>query len=162
MQKLVFSLVWAMALLMAALSCAAGIVQNSSENMTANIVPNMTMNTNTTGIVTLNDVQNVARPGKVLRAGLDSFKATGVLGGKNSSSTGEIEIGLEPKSAFNLSQRQGSVSKFKFNSDIYTQLFSRNLYTRTKPIYQAPDGLSSRKVYNITGYPVIMLPNSIP
>lgn len=84
------------------------------------------------------------------------------MGWKSSRRTAGIKIGLEPKSELNLSRQQESVSKFKFNSDIYTPLFIKNQYMRTKPSYIAPDNLSTREVYSISGYPLVMLSSSIP
>jgi len=117
---------------------------------------------NAQGSITSNETRNAAEDVKVLRAGSESTKAPKALGWKSSRRTAGIKIGLEPKSELNLSRQQESVSKFKFNSDIYTPLFIKNQYMRTKPSYTAPDNLSSREVYNVSGYPRVMLSGSIP
>jgi len=49
-----------------------------------------------------------------------------------------------------------------FNSDIYTPFFIQNQYMRTKPSYITPDNRSTREVYSISGYPLVMLSSSIP
>ncbi len=161
MKYTVFGLVKALVILLAYASLAyADEAQGSSENITANITPNITLNA--TGDIPANASQNATRSGRVLRAGWESARASKALGGNASIPKGGIDIGLESKPVFILSQRRGDVSIFTANSDIYTPLFSQNQYRRTKSAYQAPDNLSNREVYNITGYPVIMLPNSIP
>ena len=163
MKYTVFCLVSALTILatIASLACA-GDLQVSGENTSANISfafgENATLSN--AGIAS-NETRNATGMIKVLRAGGRNARAPKALGW-NSSQKADTEIGLEPKAEFNLSQRKGSVSKFKLNSDIYRPLFSQNQYTRTKPIYMAPDNLSSREVYNLTRYPVIMLPNAIP
>lgn len=181
MKYAVFGLVSALAILAAIVSLAYAEVNGSSESMTSIFTLNQTTPSqaqiviggardgikeniplNASGIITSNETRKAPRDGKVLRAGGKSARASTALGGNSSSQTAGTEIGLEPKAEFDLSQRQGSVSKNKINSDIYTPLFSQNQYIRTKPAYQAPDNLSSREVYNVTGYPVIKLPNSIP
>lgn len=162
-----FCLVSTLATLAAIVSLAcAGEVQSSRENITTNITTNVTTNitTNITTNLTTNksnETGMASGEGKVLRAGGKSASESNALG-RNRSQKAGTEIGLEPRAQFNLSQRYGSVSKFKFNSDTYTPLFRQNEYTRTKPAYQAPDNLSSIEVYNLTGYPVIMLPNAMP
>lgn len=187
MKYIVYGLVSVLAILVAIVSLAYAGVIGSSENMTSNLsnnTSNITLNQttvqvqivvggardgindtialNASEIITSNATRNASREGKVLRAGGKSAKASKALGGNSSRQTAGTEIGLEPKAEFNLSQRQGNVSVFAANSDIYTPLFSQNQYTRTKPAYLAPENLSTREVYNIAGYPVIMLPNSIP
>jgi len=117
---------------------------------------------NAQGSIASNETRNAAEDVKVLRAGSESIKAPKALGWKSSRRTAGIKIGLEPKSELNLSRQQESVSKFKFNSDIYTPLFIKNQYMRTKPSYIAPDNLSTREVYNVSGYPRVMLSGSIP
>ncbi|HON34765.1 MAG TPA: hypothetical protein PLY52_00450 [Methanothrix sp.] len=143
-------------------------ITNSTANSTANSTTNSTTNStanstaNSTVNLSSNEAGDLSRGDKVLRAGGRSARSSMALGENSSSRKAGIEVGLERRAEFNLSQRQGSVSKFEFNSDIYTPLFRQNLYTRTKPSYLAPENLSTREVYNLTGYPVIMLPNSIP
>ena len=161
----VFCLVSALAIMAAVVPLAcAGEMQKGDENMAANITANMTSNItlNAQGSITSNETRNAAEDVKVLRAGSESTKAPKALGWKSSRRTAGIKIGLEPKSELNLSRQQESVSKFKFNSDIYTPLFIKNQYMRTKPSYTAPDNLSTREVYNVSGYPRVMLSGSIP
>lgn len=161
----VFCLVSALTIMAAVVPLAcAGEVPKGNENTTANITANMTSNTtlNAQGSIISNETRNAAEDVKVLRAGSESIKAPKVLGWKSSRRTAGIKIGLETKSELNLSQRQGSVSKFKFNSDIYTPFFIQNQYMRTKPSYITPDNLSTREVYSISGYPLVMLSSSIP
>jgi hypothetical protein len=163
----VFCLVSALTIMAAVVPLACtGEVQKGNENMAANITANMTSNItlNAAGSIMSNETRNAvaAREGKVLRAGSESIKAPKALGWKSSRRTAGINIGLEPKSELNLSRQQESVSKFKFNSDIYTPLFIKNQYMRTKPSYIAPDNLSTREVYSISGYPLVMLSSSIP
>ena len=157
----VFCLVSALTIMAAVVSLAyAGEVPKGDENMAPNMTSNITLNAQ--GSITSNETRNAAEDVKVLRAGSESTKAPKALGWKSSRRTAGIKIGLETKSELNLSQRQGSVSKFKFNSDIYTPLFIKNQYMRTKPSYTAPDNLSTREVYSISGYPLVMLSSSIP
>ena len=163
----VFCLVSALTIMAAVVPLAcAGEMQKGDENMAANITANMTSNItlNAAGSIMSNETRNAAaaREGKILRAGSESTKAPKALGWKSSRRTAGIKIGLEPKSELNLSRQRESVSKFKFNSDIYTPLFIQNNYMRTKPSYIAPDNLSTRKVYNISGYPLVMLSSSVP
>ncbi len=157
----VFCLVSALTIMAAVVSLAyAGEVPKGDENMAPNMTSNITLNAQ--GSIASNETRNAAVEGKVLRAGSESTKAPKVLGWKSSRRTAGIKIGLETKSELNLSQRQGSVSKFKFNSDIYTPFFIQNQYMRTKPSYITPDNLSTREVYSISGYPLVMLSSSIP
>ena len=161
----VFCLVSALTIMAAVVPLAcAGEVPKGNENTTANITANMTSNTtlNAQGSIISNETRNAAVEGKVLRAGSESTKAPKALGWKSSRRTAGINIGLEPKSELNLSRQQESVSKFKFNSDIYTPLFIKNQYMRTKPSYITPDNLTTREVYNVSGYPRVMLSGSIP
>ncbi|MGV8089045.1 MAG: hypothetical protein ACP5OM_02085, partial [Methanothrix sp.] len=159
----VFCLVSALTIMaaVAPLGCA-GEVQKGNENIAANMTSNITLNQTTSpdqvqiigsmrdsiignitlnaaGSITSNETRNAAEDVKVLRAGSESIKAPKALGWKSSRRTAGIKIGLEPKSELNLSRQQESVSKFKFNSDIYTPLFIQNNYMRTKPSYTAPD-----------------------
>jgi hypothetical protein len=157
----VFCLVSALAIMAAVVPLAcAGEMQKGNENMAPNMTSNITLNAQ--GSITSNETRNAAEDVKVLRTGSESTKAPKALGWKSSRRTAGIKIGLEPKSELNLSRQQESVSKFKFNSDIYTPLFIKNQYMRTKPSYIAPDNLSTRKVYNISGYPLVMLSSSVP
>jgi len=157
----VFCLVSALAIMAAVVPLAcAGEMQKGNENMAPNMTSNITLNAQ--GSIMSNETRNAAEDVKVLRAGSESTKAPKALGWKSSRRTAGINIGLEPKSELNLSRQQESVSKFKFNSDIYTPLFIKNQYMRTKPSYIAPDNLSTRKVYNISGYPLVMLSSSVP
>ena len=160
----VFCLVSALTMLatVASVACAEDL-QISRENIIANITSSFRENVTLSNAgIASNETWNATGMSKVLRAGGRSARSSKALGWNGSSQKVGTEIGLEPKAEFNLSQRKGSVSKFKLNSDIYRPLFSQNQYTRTKPIYMAPDNLSSREVYNLTGYPEIMLPNAIP
>jgi len=150
-----FCLVSILVILVAIVSLAwAEEVQSSRENITNDLI--------TKELITKNETGMTPREGKVLRAGGRSSREANALGENRSSQVVNREIGLEPRAKFDLSQRSGSVSKFEFNSDSITPLFSQNRYSRTKPTYQAPDNLPIREVYNLTGYPVIMLPNAIP
>ena len=157
----VFCLVSALTIMAAVVPLAcAGEVPKGDENMAPNMTSNITLNAQ--GSIASNETRNAAEDVKVLRAGSESTKAPKALGWKSSRRTAGIKIGLETKSELNLSQRQGSVSKFKFNSDIYTPFFIQNQYMRTKPSYITPDNLSTREVYSISGYPLVMLSSSIP
>jgi hypothetical protein len=157
----VFCLVSALTIMAAVVPLAcAGEMQKGNENMAPNMTSNITLNAQ--GRIMSNETRNAAEDVKVLRAGSESTKAPKALGWKSSRRTAGINIGLEPKSEPNLSRQQESVSKFKFNSDIYTPLFIKNQYMRTKPSYTAPDNLSNREVYNISGYPLVMLSSSVP
>jgi hypothetical protein len=164
MKSTVFGLVIALAVLMAivSLTCAGEAQSSRGHPVTATTNSTIDSITNSTVNLSSNEAGNLPREDKVLRAGGRSARSSMALGENSSSRKAGIEVGLERRAEFNLSQRQGSVSKFEFNSDIYTPLFRQNLYTRTKPSYLAPENLSTREVYNLTGYPVIMLPNSIP
>ncbi len=107
--------------------------------------------------------QDAGQQRKVLRAGFEETKAVNNLdvygnrsaysiGGSNNSSSGD---------AFNINQRVGSVANMTYTTD-YSPIYTADEYSRTKAVYEAPENLSNRSVYNISGYPAIKATAAIP
>jgi hypothetical protein len=121
-------------------------------------------------IVTINDTQSTAqnaiedatKPLKVLRLGFERTKPLNNLDVYGSKAMYDIEARGRINSSFNVSQRLGNISNNTYNTNIYKPFFKVNEYQRVKPTYEAPGNLGARPVYNITGYPVIKTPSSIP
>ena len=105
---------------------------------------------------------NAASHTKVLRAGFEKTKPLNNLDVYGNKSTYNIPSSTSPSLAFNVSQRLGNVSKITYNTDIYKPIYNISQYSRTKPLYEVPDTLSSKPVYSISGYPEIKAVNSIP
>jgi hypothetical protein len=105
---------------------------------------------------------NASSHTKVLRAGFARPKPLNNLDVYDNKSTYNIPSRTSPSTAFNVSQRQGNVSQFSYNTDNYRPIYNISQYSRTKPIYEVPDTLSSKPVYSISGYPKIMAASSIP
>ena len=93
---------------------------------------------------------------KVLRAGFARQKPLNNLDVYGNKSTYNIPSSTSPSTAFNVSQRLGNVSQFTYNTDNYRPIYNISQYSRTKPLYEVPDTLSSKPVYSISGYPKIM------
>jgi hypothetical protein len=111
---------------------------------------------------TLNATQNAAQITKVLRIGFEKTKAINNLDVYGSKALHSIEAYSQVKPVFNVSQRLGMTGNISYNTDIYKPIYNVSEYSRIKPTYQVPSSLSSRPVYNIAGYPLIKVPNSIP
>ncbi|MBN1234437.1 MAG: hypothetical protein JW999_00115 [Methanotrichaceae archaeon] len=159
---------------------AANVTQNETLNATANVTQNETLNAtanitlNATDVVTEDDIpesvpnvtkmsaQNATSHTKVLRAGFEKTKPLNNLDVYGNKSTYNIPSSTSPGPAFNISQRLGNVSKTTYNTDIYKPTYNISQYSRTKPLYEVPDTLSSKPVYSISGYPLIKAANSIP
>ena len=136
---------------------------NAQDNLNAN----QTIQ-NAQKIVTLNDTQNTTQNAiedtkshKVLRLGFERTKPLNNLDVYGSKTTHDIEA-RGGNSSFNVSQRLGNISNITDSTNIYKPFFEVNEYIRVKPTYEAPSNLGTRPVYNITGYPVIKTPSSIP
>jgi len=99
---------------------------------------------------------------KVLRAGFARPKPLNNLDVYGNKSTYNIPSSISPSTAFNVSQRLGNVSLLTYNTDNYRPIYNISQYSRTKPLYEVPDTLSSKPVYSISGYPKIKAVNSIP
>ncbi|HNX39579.1 MAG TPA: hypothetical protein PKK11_03270 [Methanothrix sp.] len=142
---------------------------NSTMNAAANLTPNTAASASLESVVEAKDTGvnigagRAGAVGKVLRAGFNKTKPLNdldVYGNKpvhfiaNSNNS-------SPKAAFNVSQRVGSVANMTYNTE-YTAVYSIDEHSRTRPTYEAPDNLSSRPVYSISGYPTIKMANSIP
>jgi hypothetical protein len=162
----------------------ANITINETQNATASITLNETQNITesltqaanldaTTAIspddspksapaVTQLGTGNASSHTKVLRAGFARHKPLNNLDVYGNKSTYNIPSRTSPSTAFNVSQRLGNVSQFTYNTDNYRPIYNISQYSRTKPLYQVPDTLSSKPVYSISGYPEIMAANSIP
>lgn len=133
------------------------MVPESMENQTPPAAPAATGNIAATAV---GDTENNT---KVLRAGFEKTKPLNNLDVYGNKSVHELGGGAEaPESAFNASQRLGNVSKFSYNTSYTKPLYNVSEYSRTKPTYQVPGGLSSKPVYDIEKYSVIKAPNGIP
>ncbi len=146
MQKFVAYIVSTLALMSVLIPIT---IAEDNQNGTANLTLNQTQNA--TGNITLNEAQNANQQTRVLRAGFENTKPLDNLGAYGNKSASGIPAGTANKTAFDLSQRLGNVSKFTYNTDIYTPVYNVSQYSRTKPIYEAPGNLASRPVYNISG-----------
>lgn len=105
---------------------------------------------------------NASSHTKVLRAGFEKTKPLNNLDVYGNKPTYNIPSSLSPRTAFNVSSRQGNVSQFTYNTDIFKPTYNISQYSRTKPIYEVPNNLRSKPVYSISGYPEIKAVNSIP
>ncbi len=127
-------------------------IQNAQKNVTLN----------DTQITAQNAIEDATKPPKVLRLGFERTKPLNNLDVYGSKATYDIEARGRINSSFNVSQRLGNISNITYNTNIYKPFFEVNEYIRVKPTYEAPSNLGARPVYNITGYPVIKTPSSIP
>jgi hypothetical protein len=136
---------------------------NAQDNLNANqTIQNAQkiVTLNDTQITTQNAIEN-AKSHKVLRLGFERTKPLNNLDVYGSKTTYDIEA-RGSNSSFNVSQRLGNISNITDSTNIYRPFFEVNGYIRVKPTYEAPSNLGRRPVYNITGYPVIKTPSSIP
>jgi len=159
MQKILVGLICALALL--AYLMPATIAEDS-QNATANITLNENDSPKSAPAATQLGTGNAANHTKVLRAGFAKHKPLNNLDVYGNKSTYNIPSRISPSTAFNVSQRQGNVSQFTYNTDNYRPIYNISQYSRTKPLYEVPDTLSSKPVYSISGYPEIKAANSIP
>ena len=165
-------------------NATANITLNATQNATAKIMLNETQNVTesltqaanpdaTTAISPDNSLKsapfatqlgtgNASSHTKVLRAGFEKTKSLNNLDVYGNKSTYNIPSSTSPSPAFNVSQRLGNVSQITYNTDIYKPIYNISQYSRTKPLYEVPDTLSSKPVYSISGYPEIKAVNSIP
>lgn len=110
-----------------------------------------------------------------LRLGAETTKAVGDLGLRPSNARSGIgdyasavahstsSISLVPdKPVFNLSQRTGQVGRFTHNASLYRLFFNASDYTRTKPMVTIPESSRKKPLYNVSGYPEMMMAASIP
>lgn len=146
---------------------AAGFIANQTENQSANLSENGTVNASIIQSVASDSsgAQPATEAGparKILRAGFESFKPLNNLDVYGNRSLHELSGGEFAGEPFDLSQRNGNASQFTYNTDIYKPTYSVDQYRRTKAAYQAPDRISNRSVYSISGYPLIKTANSIP
>ena len=168
----------------ATLNATANVTQNETQNATAAITLNATDNATAfvtpieDQIVTENisengspesaqsdakmGAQNATPHTKVLRAGFEKTKPLNNLDVYGNKSTYNIPSSASPSLVFNVSQRRGNISQTTYNTDIYKPIYNVSQYSRTKPLYEVPDTLSSKPVYSISGYPKIKATNSIP
>jgi hypothetical protein len=165
-------------------NATANITINATQNATAKITLNETQNV-TEGLAqaenpdatmatsldnSLKSAQTATQMGagnaashtKVLRAGFEKTKPLNNLDVYGNKSTYNIPSSTSSNPAFKVSQRLGNVSKITYNTDIYKPIYNISQYSRTKPLYEVPDTLSSKPVYSISGYPEIKAVNSIP
>jgi hypothetical protein len=146
-------------------NATAAITLNATDNVTAFVTP--VEDLVVTEDISANDgqemgAQNATSHTKVLRAGFEKTKPLNNLDVYGNKSTYNIPSSISPSSAFNVSQRLGNVSQITYNTDIYKPIYNISEYSRTKPLYEVPDTLSSKPVYSISGYPKIKATNSIP
>ena len=153
-------------------NATAKITLNETQNVTESLAraenPDATMATypddslKSAPTATQMGAGNAASHTKVLRAGFEKTKPLNNLDVYGNKSTYNIPSSTSPSLAFNVSQRLGNVSKITYNTDIYKPIYNISQYSRTKPLYEVPDTLSSKPVYSISGYPEIKAVNSIP
>jgi len=153
-------------------NATAKITLNETQNVTEGLAqaenPDATMATSldnslkSAPTATQMGAGNAASHTKVLRAGFEKTKPLNNLDVYGNKSTYNIPSSTSSNPAFNVSQRLGNVSKITYNTDIYKPIYNISQYSRTKPLYEVPDTLSSKPVYSISGYPEIKAVNSIP
>jgi hypothetical protein len=102
----------------------------------------------------------------VLRLGLENVKpinSLDVMAPKSINNNGSMSVGLPSiaNPAFNLSQRTARAGRFRYNTSIYKPMYNASTYT-IRPLYEIPSFLKQKPVYDISGYPSIKAPNSIP
>jgi hypothetical protein len=68
---------------------------------------------------------------------------------------------IDKSNPFDVGPRAGYVTNITYNLT-FKPTFKPSSYPSAKPVYEAPSGLKSISIYEITGYPLIKLPNSIP
>jgi len=143
-----------------------GSITPRSEDATESITPNAaaSITESEIGIQNASLAAGALNSGhkKVLRAGFEKTKPLNNLDVYGNKSTYDIPSITPSGSAFDLSQRLGNVSKFTYNTDIYKPIYNISQYSRTKPLYQVPDGLGSKPVYSISGYPTMKAASSMP
>jgi hypothetical protein len=110
--------------------------------------------------------QNATSKIHVLRLGSENVKATNsedVMAPKSINRIGSMSMGLPSilNPAFNLSQRTARAGRFSYNTSIYKPMYNASTYT-IRPLYEIPSFLKQKPVYDISGYPSIKAPNSIP
>jgi hypothetical protein len=153
-------------------SATAKITLNETQNVTEGLAqaenPDATMATSldnslkSAQTATQMGAGNAASHTKVLRAGFEKTKPLNNLDVYGNKSTYNIPSSTSSNPAFKVSQRLGNASKITYNTDIYKPIYNISQYSRTKPLYEVPDTLSSKPVYSISGYPEIKAVNSIP
>jgi hypothetical protein len=102
----------------------------------------------------------------VLRLGLENVKpinSLDVMAPKSINSIGSLSMGLPNivNPAFNLSQRTARAGRFRYNTSIYKPMYNASTYS-IRPVYEIPSFLKQKPVYDISAYPSIKAPNSIP
>jgi hypothetical protein len=114
--------------------------------------------------------QNAASKIHVLRLGSENVKpinSEDVMAPKSINRIGSMSMrlpntlnpALDP--AFNLSQRTARAGRFSYNTSIYKPMYNASTYS-IKPLYEIPSFLKQKPIYDISGYPSIKAPNSIP
>lgn len=128
-------------------------------------------------VLSLDQAQPEAQP-KVLRVGFERTKPLNnldALGSQSADKSNSQPIStqkpvhnlsmlsrIEPKVAFNASQRTGMVAKLTYDTGIFKPFYNVSANSNVKPIYDVPDSVHKKPVYNIGNYPKIMSVNSIP
>jgi len=110
--------------------------------------------------------QNETSKTHVLRLGFENVKpinSLDVMAPKSINNIGSMSVGLPSiaNPAFNLSQRTARAGRFKYNTSIYKPMYNASTYS-IRPVYEIPSFLKQKPVYDISGYPSIKAPNSIP
>jgi hypothetical protein len=110
--------------------------------------------------------QNATSKIHVLRLGSENVKpinSENIMAPKSINRMGSLSMGLPNilNPAFNLSQRTARAGRFSSNTSIYKPMYNASTYS-IKPIYEIPSFLKQKPVYDISGYPSIKAPNSIP
>jgi len=110
--------------------------------------------------------QNATSKIHVLRLGSENvkpIKSPDVMAFKSINCIGSMGMGLPNmlNPAFNLSQRNARAGRFSYNTSIYKPMYNASTYS-IRPLYEIPSFLKQKPVYDISGYPSIKAPNSIP
>jgi hypothetical protein len=100
--------------------------------------------------------QNATKPAKVLRVGFEKNRQESSIGGILSRG------GSEQREAFNVSPRVAPRAVFSQSAGLYRPFYNMSEHSEVRPFYEIPSFLKHKSVYNITDYPLIKAPNSIP
>jgi hypothetical protein len=97
----------------------------------------------------------------VLRLGFENVKPINSLDAIASLSINNIGSLSMANPAFKLSQRTARAGRFRYNTSIFKPMYNASTYS-IRPVYEIPSFLKEKPVYDISGYPSIKAPNSIP
>ncbi len=111
---------------------------------------------------------------RVLKVGMDysetkeenlSNFSNAKLGSKSlnkSVNQSNIAPKMGTKTAFNISQNTVTKAVYKYNTNYNKRLFNQSEYSSSRPFYSIPSFIKPKQMYDVTNYPLIKAPNSIP